>query len=60
MGSINTTCFVCKKAVTSETSEINPVVNMPVCLDCKGTEHEKSEEKAVLESLADGFVCGCI
>ena len=60
MGSINTSCFVCKKPVTPETSEINPVVNMPVCAECKGTEQEKVEEKEVLDSLADGFVCGCI
>ncbi len=36
------------------------MVNLPVCFDCKGTENEKAEEKAVLDSLADGFVCGCI
>lgn len=60
MGSISTTCFVCKKTVTKETSVINPVVNMPVCLDCKDSEQEKSEEKIVLDSLADDFVCGCI
>lgn len=33
---------------------------MPVCLDCKDSEQEKAEEKIVLDSLADGFVCGCI
>jgi len=60
MGSINTTCFVCKKTVTPETSELNQVVNMPVCTECKGTDREKAEEKEVLDSLADGFVCGCI
>ncbi len=60
MSSINTTCFVCKKTVDSLTSEINPMVNLPVCFNCKGTEREKAEEKEVLDSLADGFVCGCI
>lgn len=60
MGSINSTCFVCKKKITPETSELNPVVNLPVCFDCKGTEQEKKEEQEVLNSLADGFVCGCI
>lgn len=60
MSSINSTCFVCKKPVTSDSSEINQVVNMPVCFTCKGTEQEKAEEKEVLDSLADGFVCGCI
>lgn len=60
MGSINSSCFVCKTAITPETSEINMVVNMPVCLKCKGSDSEKKEEKEVLDSLADGFVCGCI
>ena len=60
MGKINTTCFVCKQPVTPENSVINQVVNMPVCADCHGTEREKAEEKEVLNSLADGFVCGCI
>jgi hypothetical protein len=60
MGSIKDTCFVCKKGITPETSTLNQVVNMPVCLDCFGSENEKKEEKEVLESLADGFVCGCI
>ena len=60
MGSIKDTCFVCKKTITADTSEMNVVVNMPVCIDCRGTEKEKKEEKEVLDSLADGFVCGCI
>ena len=60
MGKIKNTCFVCKKAITTDTSEINQVVNMPVCKECQGSEHEKTEEKEVVSSLADGFVCGCI
>lgn len=60
MGSIKNTCFVCKNTITPETSMLNIVVNMPVCLRCKGSEAEKKEEKEVLNSLADGFVCGCI
>ncbi|RIJ47985.1 hypothetical protein D1614_12765 [Maribellus luteus] len=60
MGTLNTRCFVCKKAVTPETSTLNPVVNLPVCQVCKGTGAEQKEEKDVLDSLADGFVCGCI
>ncbi|QIA08180.1 hypothetical protein [Draconibacterium halophilum] len=51
---------MCKKAITSGNSELNPVINMPVCFNCKGTDAEKKEEKEVLDSLADGFVCGCI
>ncbi|MCY1723242.1 hypothetical protein OU798_23030 [Prolixibacteraceae bacterium Z1-6] len=60
MGNIKNTCFVCKKEITQETSVLNQVVNMPVCMDCYGTDNEKRVEKEVLESLADGFVCGCI
>lgn len=60
MRDLKNTCFVCKKEITSENSELNPVVNMPVCLNCKGSDAEKLEEKEVLDSLADGFVCGCI
>lgn len=60
MGDIKNTCFVCKKGITPETSEMNIVVNMPVCKKCIGSEQEKKEEKEVLNSLADGFVCGCI
>ncbi len=60
MLSIKDTCFVCKKAVTADNSSINTVVNLPVCSACKGTDNEKKEEQEVLDSLADGFVCGCI
>lgn len=60
MGTIKNTCFVCKTSITAETSSINIAVNMPVCNTCKGSEQEKAEEKVVLDSLADGFVCGCI
>ena len=60
MGELKNTCFVCKKPVTSENSELNTTVNLPVCKDCKATEAEKKAEKEALDSLADGFVCGCI
>ncbi len=60
MVDIKNTCFVCKKRITPETSKINRVVNMPVCSECKETDREKEEEKIALDSLADGFVCGCI
>jgi len=60
MESIKNTCFVCKQKVTADNSTINSVVNMPVCPHCKGSENEKKEEQVVLDSLADGFVCGCI
>jgi hypothetical protein len=60
MGSIKDTCFVCKTPLSKATSSINVVVNMPVCEKCKGSKQEKIIEKEVLDSLADGFVCGCI
>ncbi|MDX8339522.1 hypothetical protein SLH46_10035 [Draconibacterium sp. IB214405] len=60
MRDLKNTCFVCKKKITSANSELNPVVNLPVCNECKGSDAEKKEEKEVLDSLADGFVCGCI
>ena len=57
---IKNTCFVCKKTISTEYSEINSVVNMRVCKDCKGTEKEKQTKEEYLDSLADGLVCGCI
>lgn len=60
MGDIKNTCFVCKKVITLDAAKINKIVNMPVCNDCQGTESEKKEEKEVLNSLADGLICGCI
>ena len=54
------TCFVCEKIVSDDNSELNLVVNMLVCKSCKGSTKEKETEKDFLESLADGFVCGCI
>lgn len=57
---IKNTCFVCKKPVTLQSSQINQMVNMPVCISCMNTDSEKQAEKETLESLADGFVCGCI
>jgi hypothetical protein len=56
----NKLCFVCKKSVSAENYELNTVVNMYVCAACKDTEKEKQTEKELLDSLADGFVCGCI
>ena len=55
----STKCFVCNK-ILEQAEYKNEVNNLPVCEQCKGTEHEKAKEKEVLDSLADGFVCGCI
>ncbi len=60
METIKDTCFVCKKPVTAINSAINTTTNLPVCMDCKGTDAEANAEKEALDSLADGFVCGCI
>jgi len=52
-------CFVCDKHLTKVEYK-NKVTNLPVCKDCKDTKQEKTKEQEVLDSLADGFVCGCI
>ncbi|QGY47129.1 hypothetical protein GM418_26735 [Maribellus comscasis] len=57
---IKNTCFVCRSAVTSENSEINKEVFLPVCNTCKGSDKEKKAVEEQLDSLADGLVCGCI
>lgn len=53
-------CFVCKKPLTNEDYTMNEEVFLTVCSDCKGSEEEKKQVEAYLDSLADGFVCGCI
>lgn len=60
MGSFNKMCFVCKKEVSSDNSKLNIEVNLPVCESCSGSDKEKETVKELLDSLADGFVCGCI
>ncbi len=52
-------CFVCGKKL-EEIKNVNPLTNLPVCDECKDTELEKMKEKEALDSLAEGFVCGCI
>lgn len=60
MKNIGKKCFVCEEPVTSENSSLNPVVNMPVCNQCRNTQNEKMKEAELLDSLADGLICGCI
>ena len=60
MTELNKKCFVCDQPVTSENSSLNLVVNMPVCNQCKNSQNEKVKEAELLDSLADGLVCGCI
>ncbi len=52
-------CFVCEKPLTPILHK-NKMTNLPVCNNCKGTTEEKKKEKEIFDSLADGFVCGCI
>ena len=60
MSDTKNTCFVCKMKIDAAVTELNPAVNLPVCIECKGTEEEKKMEEEYLDSLADGLVCGCI
>ena len=53
-------CFVCTKEVDLNSISYNKKTNLPVCLKCKGSEAELNAEKDVLDSLSEGFVCGCI
>lgn len=53
-------CFVCGNPVPADSYELNLQVNMPECNSCKGTEQEKKIVEEMLDSLADGLVCGCI
>ncbi len=55
----STKCFVCDKQLKN-VEQKNKVTNLPVCNDCKGSKLEKTKEQEALDSLADGFVCGCI
>ena len=60
MVGLNKQCFVCQVEISNENLELNPDVNLPVCLNCKGTQKEKKTVAEFLDSLAEGLVCGCI
>lgn len=60
MEGLNHRCFVCQADVTNENSVLNTEVNLPVCNTCKGTVKERETVVELLDSLADGLVCGCI
>ncbi len=53
-------CFVCKKPFKKVDMALNKTVNLYVCVKCQGTNREKIREEELMDSLADGFVCGCI
>lgn len=60
MAEINKKCFVCGKRINAENSTLHKAVFLPVCFRCKGSEEEKRKTGEYLDSLGDGFVCGCI
>lgn len=60
MKELNKKCFVCQIDAPSQNLEINAEVNLFVCNKCKGTPGEKEAVTELLDSLADGLVCGCI
>jgi hypothetical protein len=39
---------------------MHPELMLPVCIDCRDTEKEKKAVEEFNESLAEGFICGCI
>lgn len=53
-------CFVFESETIQENSELNQEVNLPVCKKCRNTPSEKEKIAELLDSLADGLVCGCI
>lgn len=53
-------CFVCQNEFPAKELILNIDVNLLVCIKCKGTEKEKETVAELLDSLADGLVCGCI
>jgi predicted metal-binding protein len=57
---LNKKCFVCNNNVPTDNLELNADVNLFVCNNCKGTYEEKKAVAELLDSLADGLVCGCI
>ena len=60
MKGINKRCFVCEIEVSKVNSELNLDVYLQVCESCKGSDAEKKKVNELLNSLADGLVCGCI
>jgi hypothetical protein len=53
-------CFVCEVDLPKENLVLNTEVNLPVCNSCRGTDKERETVAELLDSLADGLVCGCI
>ncbi len=51
---------MCNNEIPDGPLEMNKEILLPVCSGCKGTDHEKKKVEEYLDSLAEGFVCGCI
>ena len=60
MNSSEKKCFVCGKTLCNHPFTYNKKTNLPVCEQCKDTPEEQTAEKDALDSLSEGFVCGCI
>ena len=60
MESLKRNCFVCQVETDDSNSKLNNEVYLPVCKNCEGSDNEKVKVMELLESLADGLVCGCI
>lgn len=56
----NKSCFVCGAMIKDKDIDYNKKTNLPVCPNCKGTDKEIKAELDALDSLSEGFVCGCI
>ena len=57
---MNKKCFVCQNEFPANELVLNREVNLLVCSHCKESEKEKETVAELLDSLADGLVCGCI
>ncbi|TAJ14404.1 hypothetical protein DMA11_05160 [Marinilabiliaceae bacterium JC017] len=53
-------CFVCGKADEENNFTRNKKTNLPVCHECMNSKKEKEVEIKALDSLSEGFICGCI
>jgi len=53
-------CFVCNQSIPEEEKTRNSKTNLPVCKHCQGTPEEKKAEQEAIDSLGEGFICGCI
>lgn len=53
-------CFVCGRDIKREEITYNKKTNLPVCPKCRDTKQEENSEREALNSLSEGFICGCI